>query len=274
MDALAFYGMELTADPRHYRLEVVPSLCSGLGALFGGCGLGACVEALERFTGRPLAWATGQYLSYARPPAVLDIVVTEVVRGHQISQARAVGSVDGAEILTVNAALGHRVIPHAGQWAEMPEVPAPEDCPPRVLQERHEGTIMDRVDMRLADARPLEQLGDGVAGSGRSALWVRLPGLVELSPATLSIVGDYVPFGISQALGQRAGGNSLDNTLRVASRIQTEWILADIRVHAIADGFGHGLVHLWSRDGVLLGTASQSTIVRAWRDDPPEGDRP
>ena len=68
MDAVAFFGMEPTADPRHWRLPVVPSLCSGLGALFGGAGLGACVEALEQATGRPLVWATGQYLSYAATP--------------------------------------------------------------------------------------------------------------------------------------------------------------------------------------------------------------
>lgn len=268
MDALAFYGLERTDDPLSWRLPVVPSLCSGLGALFGGCGLGACVEAMEQVTGRPLVWATGQYLSYARPPAVLDIRIDEVVRGHQISQARAVGSVDGDEILTVNAALGRREIEHQGMWAEMPVVPPPEDCPPRPVLDRHEGTIMDRLDMRMADARSVEEL-DGTPGSGRSALWVRLPGLLDLSAATLAIVGDYVPFGISQALGRRAGGNSLDNTLRIATRHQTEWILADVRVHAVQAGFGHGLVHLWSQHGVLLGTASQSTIVREWRDDPP-----
>jgi hypothetical protein len=67
----------------------------------------------------------------------------------------------------------------------------------------------------------------------------------------------------------RAGGNSLDNTLRVAHRVPaTDWVLADVRVSAVADGFGHGLVHLWSEDGTLLGTASQSSIVRVWRDDP------
>ena len=42
------------------------------------------------------------------------------------------------------------------------------------------------------------------------------PGCSRCRPATLAIIGDYVPFGIGQALGQRAGGNSLDNTLRVA----------------------------------------------------------
>ena len=72
--------------------------------------------------------------------------------------------------------------------------------------------------------------------------------------------------GIGQAVGRRAGGNSLDNTLRVARRVPTDWVLADVRVHAVADGFGHGLVHLWAEDGTLLGTASQSAIVRYWKD--------
>jgi hypothetical protein len=39
-----------------------------------------------------------------------------------------------------------------------------------------------------------------------------------------------------------------------------------VRVHAIGGGFGHGLVHLWAEDGTLLGTASQSAIVRKHRD--------
>lgn len=294
MDALAFYGLERGADDgahrradggqgdvgvdgehggregnkerRHARwhLPVVPELCSGTGALFGGCGLGACLAALEHTTDRPVVWATAQYLSYARPPSMLDIRVTEVVRGHRISQVRAVGTVDGDEILTVNAAAGTRDSPFTGTWDRMPKVPRPEDCPPRPLEMRHERTIMERVEMRLARARGFDEL-DGTPGPGTSALWVRMPGLLEMSAGALAIVGDYVPFGIGQALGAKAGGNSLDNTLRIAHRAPTDWVLADIQVHAVADGFGHGLVHLWSEDGTLLGTASQSTIVRAWR---------
>jgi acyl-CoA thioesterase len=82
----------------------------------------------------------------------------------------------------------------------------------------------------------------------------------------LGILGDWVPFGIGQALGQRAGGNSLDNTLRLVRLVPTEWVLLDVRIHGIANGFGHGLVHLWSEDGTLLATASQSVIVRYWDD--------
>ena len=147
------------------------------------------------------------------------------------------------------------------------DVPSPDECPPRELMQHHEGRIGSRLDARLANGRMPSEL-PGPEGSGNAALWVRLPEVLEMSAPALAIIGDYVPFGIGQALGRRAGGNSLDNTLRVARRTPTEWVLADVRVHAIADGFGHGLVHLWAEDGTLLGTASQSTIVRAWRDDP------
>jgi hypothetical protein len=76
-----------------------------------------------------------------------------------------------------------------------------------------------------------------------------MPDLLDLSSgASLAILGDYVPFGISQALGLAGGGNSsLDNTLRVYRLVPTEWVLLDIRIDAVAHGFGHGVVHLWAR---------------------------
>lgn len=273
MDALAFYGLRRAEAPRRWRMPIIPELCSGMGALFGGCGLGALVEALEQEAGRPLVWATGQYLSYAHPPEVLDVEVVLAVEGRSVTQARAVGSVDGREILTVNAALGRRSFPHGGQWAQMPAVRPPEQCPPRRMHFRHEGTIRERLDDRLADARDPDDL-DGGPGTGRASVWVRIPD-IDVSPSTLAIVGDYVPFGISQSLGQRAGGNSLDNTLRVAQVVPTEWILADVHMHAIQSGFAHGRVHLWAEDGTLMATASQSTIVRPWREAAreSEGDR-
>jgi len=253
MDARTFFGLEQVAgDPLRWRMEVVRGLTSGTGALFGGCGLGACIEVMESVTGRPCIWATAQYLSFARPPAVVELDAVEVVRGHQISQARVIVRVGETEILTVLGALGRRALPLAGQWAVRPDVPGPDDCPPRPLMNRHEGTISSRLDAKLANGRAPWEF-PGPPGSGSAALWIRLPELLDMS-----------------ALGKRAGGNSLDNTLRVAHRVPTSWVLADVRVHAVADGFGHGLVHLWAEDGTLLGTASQSAIVRAWRDDQEE----
>ena len=264
MDARRFFGLARTDDPDVWQLPVIPALCSGRGTLFGGCGLGAAIEALERTTGRPLVWATAQYLSYARPPSVVEIAITEIVRGHRSSQARAIARVDGEEIFTVTAALGSRDFPLSGSWAIRPDVPPPGTSPPRDRLPRHEGTIMDRRETRIAAGRSIYDL-PGPPGDGRASLWVHLPSL-DMSAAALAIVGDFVPFGVGQALGARAGGNSLDNTLRVVTRHPTDWILADVRVHAVEHGFGHGLVHLWAEDGTLLATASQSAIVREHRD--------
>jgi acyl-CoA thioesterase-2 len=266
MDPITFFGLEPTGEQGRWRMPIVRGLVSGTGALFGGCGLGACIEVAELLTGRRLVWATAQYLTFARPPSVLELDALEVVRGHQISQVRVLAHVGEQEILTVLAALGERPHALAGQWANRPVVADPQDCPPRIQQQRHQGTIQDRLETRLARGRNVDEL-PGPPGDGNSALWVRMPGLAEMSAAGLAVIGDFVPFGISQALGVRAGGNSLDNTLRIARRAPTDWVLADIRVHAIADGFGHGLVHLWAEDGTLLGTASQSTIVRNWTDE-------
>lgn len=267
MDARAWLGLEPTHNPMRWILPVTPGIATGPPGrqfLFGGCGLGAAIAALEASSGRPVVWATAQYLSYAQPPSILDLDVTIAVAGNSVTQARAVGKVGDREIFTVNAALGARDLEHTGQWAERPVVPPPDECPRRMHRFPQTESIVDRIDVRLADARDFSQLPAPPSEDGRCALWARLPEVVELSPAALGILGDYVPFGIGQALGVHAGGNSLDNTLRVARLVPTEWVLLDIRVHAVQHGFGHGVVHLWAEDGTLLATASQSTIVRYW----------
>jgi acyl-CoA thioesterase len=271
LDALTFYGLEPTGDRMRWRLPVVRGLCSRFGALFGGCGLGAAIEILEHITERPLVWATAQFLQFARPPSVIELEAIEVVRGHASSQARVLARVDGDEIFTVVAALGRRQFPGQGEWAVRPDVPSVADSQPRELPPRFAGTLADRLEMRMADARSPEAL-DGTPGNGRTALWVRLPSGLEATAAALAIVADYVPFGIGQALGRPISGNSIDNTLRMVRVGRTEWVLADVRVQAVANGFGHGVVHLWSEDGTLLATASQSVIVRALEQEVEEED--
>jgi acyl-CoA thioesterase len=264
MDARKFLGLEATHNPHRWYLPVVPGLCTGNMFLFGGCGLAAAIEAMEATTGRPLIWATAQYLSYARPPSVMDIDVIVPVVGKAITQARAIAHVGDTEILTVNAALGSREIPAEGTWPVPPVVPGPEESSPRTFRMDTDDSIMRRLDVRLASARNPMDLPAEPSPEGRSSLWARIPDLLEPSAATLAVLGDYVPFGIGQALGEHAGGNSLDNTLRIARLVPTEWVLIDIRIEAVGNGFGHGHVYLWSEDGTLMATASQSTIVRWW----------
>jgi acyl-CoA thioesterase len=97
-------------------------------------------------------------------------------------------------------------------------------------------------------------------------MWARIPEVIEgVDASALAVLGDFVPMGVGQALGVRGGGNSLDNTLRVVHLVPTEWVLLDIRAHAVERGFGHGLVQMFAEDGTLLATASQSCIVRFWK---------
>jgi acyl-CoA thioesterase len=268
VDATEWLGLQPTHNPMRWILPVTPGISAGGQFLFGGCGLGAAIAALEGSSGRPVVWAAAQYLSYAPPPSIVDIDVTIAVAGKQITQARAVGHVGDREILTVNAALGHRELDAAGTWATMPDVPRPDECDRRLSRFPERESIMDRIDVRLANARGWDEIDGNPSPDGRSALWARLPDVLDMSAATLGILGDYVPFGIGQALGRLGGGNSLDNTLRMGTLVPTEWVLLDIRVHAVVNGFGHGVVHLWAEDGTLLAMASQSTIVRFWQEEP------
>jgi acyl-CoA thioesterase-2 len=266
MDAQSFLGMEPVGDNLHWQMRVDPHVTTPGNFLFGGCGLAAALVALEGASGRPTVWASGQYLSYAPTHSLVEWEVTLAVVGRHVTQGRAVGRVDGREILTVNSALGKDELAEGGVWVQPPDVAPPEDCPARYLPVMFRNTILDRVEVRVAKGRMFDEM-HGEPGSPESALWARVPGHLSPSAATLAIFGDYVSGAASHPLGQRTMGRSLDNTLRVVQLKPTEWVLCDIRMHALIGGYAQGVAFLWSQDGELLATASQSFAVRLW----PEG---
>jgi acyl-CoA thioesterase II len=266
MQPLEFLGMEPTADPLLWRLPVTPSVCTPGRFLYGGAGLAAGIVAMEAATGRETVWATAQYLAYAPTGSVLDFEVVLAAVGKSTTQARAIGRLGDQEVLTVNGALGRRELAFGGTWVTPPAVPPPEECPVQEVPEMFADTVLERVEHRLAKGRSFSEL-DGNPGDPDSAFWARVPGHLEPSAATLAVIGDYVSGAASQPLGVRTMGRSLDNTLRVVRLVPGEWVLCDIRMHAVANGFGHGLAHLWSEDGTLLATASQSIGIRLWSDE-------
>ena len=103
MNAREWLGLQPTHNPNRWFLPVVPGISTGGGFLFGGCGLGAAISALEGTTDRQIVWATAQYLSFARPGSILDIDVTVAAAGKATTQARAIGHVGGTEILTLTS---------------------------------------------------------------------------------------------------------------------------------------------------------------------------
>jgi acyl-CoA thioesterase II len=267
MDARGWLGLEPTHNPRRWWLPVTEGISSGYRALFGGCALGSAIAAMEEITGRPLVWATAQYLSFAPIGSVMDLDVTLAVSGHRTSQARAVGHVGGEEILTVNAALGRRDDDLDIRFPSPPAVLSPGACPPRRIDHGF-ASLASRLDQRWAVPAdvPVEGPGPFTLGPGRVAVWTRMPDLLEPSSAALAVLGDFVPMGIGAVLDRRVSSNSLDNTIRVFEVRPTPWFLVEVTVDRIRSGFGHGSAQIWSEDGALLAVASQSAVVRQLAD--------
>lgn len=261
-----FFDLRSTHNPNRWFLPLSPGICVGREPnlfMYGGVGLGAAIAAMERTCDRPVVWATAQYLSYARPPSIVDLDVWVPVAGRNSSQVRVTGHVGEKEIFTVNAALGSRPTGASHQWAKAPEMPPPEACVPAYLWGDQEDLLHGRLEVRMAPGRYGEGERTGqVDEAGRVVLWARPKADHPIDASLLAILADYMPAGIGPALGRNAAGNSLDNTLRVRRIAPTDWVLCDIQVTYIHQGFGCGEMHLFSRDGELMASASQSVIVR------------
>ena len=206
----------------------------------------------------------------------LDIRINEVVRGHQISQARAVGIVDGDEILTVNAALGDRdiaLLRGVGRDARM--CPRRWTARPAQVMDRHEGTIMDRIEMRLADARTLRRARRHAGQRAQRALGPpartcsmmsgRVPGDRRRLRAVRDLAGARPPRRRQQPRQHPAGREPRP---RPTGSSPTSACTRSPTASATASCTSG------PRTARLLGTASQSTIVRNWREDPERMSQP
>lgn len=263
----AFFDLKSTHNPHRWYLPLHDGLCVGMPGnlfMFGGVGLASAIAAMERTLERPVIWATAQYLSYARPPSVVDLDVWVPAHGKNTSQARVISHVGDKEIVTVNAALGSRESDISHQWAAMPDMPPPEDCEPSDLWPRDKSDDLHaHIELRMAKGDLGPRRRDGtLSEDGRMAMWLRPIGDVPIDAGMLAIFADYVPSGFGAALGRMGGGNSLDNTIRIRRIVPTDWVLCDVQIIGVHAGFGHGMMNLFSRDGELMATASQSVILR------------
>ena len=264
MDKL-FFDLRATHNPHRWFMPVTPEICvgpTGNEFMFGGVGMASAVAALERTTGRPLICATAQYLGYARPPSVVDIDVWTPVQGKHVTQANAKVHIDDREIISVSAALGERPSEISGQWSPMPPAPPPEDCDEVAHWRDADVGLHSRIEVRMVKGSSgFDRVGQPQP-DGRTQLWARPRDGSLIDTALLAVLADHVPQGVGNALGQNAGGNSLDNTLRIRRVSPTEWVLCDIRISGVHGGFAHGAMSLFTKDGDLMATASQSLIVR------------
>lgn len=254
---------ESTAAAGH--LAVVDRICGGgRGSLFGGAGLAAGVAALEMATGKPVVWATGQYVAVTAAGDMIDLDVQLPAIGRTVTQGRVIGHVGDREIITVLGATGCRETLVAGVWDAMPDAGEPSDAE-LVVRDSDGENVHHHVEARIA--RGMFGFADDVgapSGDHRTLLWVRMPE-VELDAGVLAMLGDYMPSALGNAFGRRLNCTSLDNTIRFGAplaNVDTDgWVLCDNRMEFVGNGFAHGSCFMWSRDGQMLATASQSVLV-------------
>ncbi|WP_422932921.1 acyl-CoA thioesterase [Sphingobium cupriresistens] len=269
----ALFDLRATHNSHRFHLPVTMDLCVGMSDrrfLFGGVGLAAAIDAMQRTSGRPVIWATAHYLSFARPGSTVDLDVWIPVAGNQTSQAQVLEHIEDSKIISVVAALGARDSAITDQWVPMPQVAPPGDCPVARNWRAGDDGLQSRFEVRLAHGRyPDGTVNEGRSQDGRVAFWIRSTEGLLADPLLLAVVADYISLAIGNAIGAFAGGNSLDNTIRYARVEPSEWVLCDIRIESVHHGVVHGAMHLFDEGGLLMATASQSLILRHY-DSPAE----
>ncbi len=244
--------IEKTSLSGSFGLTAVPKACVGEPGrefLMGGVAMAAAIEAAERFTGLPLLYASIQFLSVVAMGDQIDIKVERRGGGRRTAQVGISLTVDGRLLQHVSAALGGRDHSHDRQFVQMPDVRPPEDCP---LKEdtvfSRENNLKDQFERRTA-------LEDNEIGL--EYVWIRPVFDADISAALLGVVSDF----ILGAHPRSRGGTSLDNTLRIFSTRQTEWILCATQISGFSNGATVSVKQQFSQNGDLLATSSQTGLL-------------
>jgi acyl-CoA thioesterase len=252
---LEHFGVEMDEGATSGITRITPKLVTPVGRIYGGACLAIAVAALQRSTGRLPVWVTTQFIDNDDSLDHVELVVEEKARGKRASQAQVHVSGHGRLLYTGFGVLTERVGDGepVATWAEMPVVCAPEDAPESIQSWHTDDELDDSCwgYIEIRDATP-----KGEAAKGRVQLWTRVPGHPSYSATTLAYLADVMPMGFNR-IGD-TGGPSMDNTIRYVAERETEWVLLDVRAHAVANEFGHGTVHCWAQDGTLLATATQT----------------
>jgi acyl-CoA thioesterase len=254
---LDFLGLELAGDTAA-SFTLTRSLARHDGRLYGGTAVAAAIALAEHASGRPSLWTTVQFVSSAASVGDrIDCSAEVLASGRRTTQLRMIARVGDQELfcaLGATALAKDRAI--EGTFVSAPDVEAPEDCP-EFRFPLPESMRQNRIDMQ----RHMEIRSAGRdEATGELRFWARVQGR-QATPAILGYLADMVPMAVVHAAGHMGGGTSLDNTLRVGTAADTEWILLQLVPHLAAGGYGTGHGLLWSPDGVLLATASQTASL-------------
>jgi acyl-CoA thioesterase len=278
-DDVDFLGLRPGDAPGEYRFTVAEHLARLDGKLYGGTAIAASVAVAELLTGRPAVWMTTQFVATANHLAAVSVRAEVLAAGHRTNQVRVTATTGEDEV--VFASLGatgrHRESGLTAEFERAPTVTDPEDSTRwDGLFSGIEPFVPEGFDLpfpmsggidRVIEIRQPEILEHPDPAPRRICLWTRRIDRHPVTPSVAAFMADVVPMSVAYALEVFSGGTSLDNTIRLGSFVDTEWVLLDLRPHMAVGDYCHGVVHVWSRDGHLLATASQTaSMLHFFRD--------
>jgi len=236
-----------------FELDVTLPICAGLPGnefLMGGIAMATAIEAAEQFTGRPLLWATIQFISPGALDSLVTIKVEQLGGGRNVSQVCVTLSAGDKIIQKMSAALGARDDFENCQFVKMPKVRPPEESFVRgdAPSDLNQGVTTKFERLRAFDC----------SETGVEYMWARPKFETPMSAPLLSITSDFI-LGAHQTSNF---GKSIDNTLRIYSRQETDWILCVTQISGVANGFSHSTMHQFAQDGTLLSISSQTGIMK------------
>lgn len=257
----ALLGLRRESEGRA-SFELTRPLARFDGKLFGGTAIAAAVALAEADTQRPALWTTVQFVSGETVVGDrLDCTTEVLAAGRSAAQVRVTARVGEREIFCALGATAHRKAGRLEQAFEvMPAVPQPEESPPFLLpipEALRKATSGMKRSLEMRSAPPLDK---AALPTGTLTVWARVPDRAA-TPAVIAYLADMVPLSIAHASGRAGGGTSIDNTVRFAGAGEQEWILLQLDPTVASGGYGHGTVHVWSPDGRLLATASQTASL-------------
>jgi acyl-CoA thioesterase len=242
-----------------------PPLLRHDGTLYGGTAIAASIMAMEAATQDAVLWNTTQFVAPAPNGSTIDLLTEKLAAGKRISQVRVTATVEGSIVFT---SLGSTGAPRdgglVGQYEEMPAVSGPEEATnreyprPEFAFDHPDGDVTFR---RMCEYRDAEIVNTDRAGAGTMMLWSRFNERREMTPAAIAFLADMVPVAVARAAGKHGAGTSLDNSLRFVDVPDTEWVLLEMQGNFAGGGYGHGIIRVWSQDGELLATGSQTASM-------------
>jgi len=221
---------------------------------------------------------------FVRPgdPAVPIVYDVSAIReGRSFSTRRTAARQHGNEIFFMTSSFQ---VPEDGLEHQnlMPEVPAPETCPPMAEVVETQGGGSGReweqewaaLEMRYAGGAPAADERTGQSPeNGVTRLWVRAAGQLPDDPvvhaSVLTYASDLTLLGSALAPHRT---HITDGTVQAASldhamwfhrpHRSDEWLLYDQMSPSASGARGLAIGKLFSRDGVLVATVAQEGLIR------------